>query len=85
MGDFTKFIFNQTEVETLIVCGHSYWFREFFRCHLPHSIEHNAKSKKVINCGVVTFEMLHVPGVGMENQYVIDPNTIEAVYEGFES
>ena len=44
------------ECETIIATGHSIYFREFFKLFLPSSSEHDAKSKKIVNCGVIAFE-----------------------------
>ena len=38
---------------TLIIGGHSLWFRSFFQCFLPPTVDHVSKKRKIVNCGVV--------------------------------
>uniref|UniRef100_A0A7S2FH68 Uncharacterized protein n=1 Tax=Haptolina brevifila TaxID=156173 RepID=A0A7S2FH68_9EUKA len=69
---------------TIIVGGHSLWFRNFFALYLPKSSTHVAKKKKIINCGVVGFTLQ----VGRDRQtglpkYLINESSIASVYGGF--
>lgn len=71
---------------TIIVCGHSLWFRNFFSLYLPKGSLHPSKKKKLINCGVVGFTLQ----VGRDRQtglqkYIIDEASIASVYGGFET
>uniref|UniRef100_A0A0A9WS44 tRNA (Guanine(10)-N2)-dimethyltransferase n=2 Tax=Lygus hesperus TaxID=30085 RepID=A0A0A9WS44_LYGHE len=43
--------------EVVILCGHSLWFRNFFRCYIGKDVEHVSKERKLHNCGVVAFQM----------------------------
>mmetsp|Transcript_48565 Transcript_48565/g.104650 ORF Transcript_48565/g.104650 Transcript_48565/m.104650 type:complete len:398 (+) Transcript_48565:171-1364(+) len=54
--DFVKWIFQQRDVDMVIVLGHSFWFREFFKSYLPKSSNHIAKKEKLVNCGCVAFD-----------------------------
>uniref|UniRef100_K3WGF8 Uncharacterized protein n=1 Tax=Globisporangium ultimum (strain ATCC 200006 / CBS 805.95 / DAOM BR144) TaxID=431595 RepID=K3WGF8_GLOUD len=45
------------QADVLVVYGHSLWFRSFCQEFFPSNIAHDAKTKKLANCGVVTFEL----------------------------
>jgi len=77
--EFTKWAFEQN-YETIIVCGHSLWFREFFKSFLPKSSSHQAKLLKMQNCGVVAFDVYKTKGGVVR----IDEASIKEVYGGFE-
>lgn len=82
MQEFCGWLFNSETARdrsTVIVGGHSLWCREFFKTYLPHSSSHAAKTKKIVNCGVVAFDIIAING-----RYVVDPDTLEVVYGGFE-
>ena len=42
---------------TIIVAGHSLWFKEFFKLYLPKAADHTCKKKKIVNCGAVGFTL----------------------------
>lgn len=75
---FTRWAFEQ-KTDCIIVCGHSLWFREFFKSYMPKSSNHVAKTTKMVNCGCVAFDfykdgqMLRIP-----------PESIKEIYGGFE-
>ncbi|CAB1118649.1 unnamed protein product [Ectocarpus sp. CCAP 1310/34] len=48
---------SQRPEDTVVCVGHSLYFRSFFRCFLPQSAVHDAKKKKMVNCGVVAFTL----------------------------
>jgi hypothetical protein len=82
MTEFCNWVFNNDaarEVPYVILGGHSLWFREFFKTFLPHSSTHESKLKKMVNCGVVAFDLLSFHG-----RFVVDPDSIQVVYGGFE-
>ena len=71
------------ECETIIATGHSIYFREFFKLFLPSSSEHDAKSKKIVNCGVIAFELKKYEHEKEGVFFSIDEKSIEPVYGGF--
>lgn len=82
--EFVTWAFSQKEYETIIVCGHSLWFREFFRSYLPAETSHEAKDKKMANCGVVAFD-LHCASARTGAEVVqIRPGSVKTIYKGFE-
>jgi hypothetical protein len=81
MLEFCKWAHGREE-DTVIALGHSLYFRDFFRSFMPKSAEHLAKKKKMVNCGVVAFN-LTVGTVDGKTAYVIKPESIVNVYGGF--
>ena len=82
MNEFCNWVFNSDaarDVPNIILGGHSLWFREFFKTFLPVKSSHEAKAKKIVNCGIVGFDLIALHG-----RYVIDPDSIQVVYGGFE-
>lgn len=53
---FCKWSFDRKE-STVIVGGHSLYFKNFFRTFLPRELDHIAKNVKVQNTGVVGFNL----------------------------
>lgn len=53
---FNEWIFEREE-ETILVGGHSLWFKSFFQTYMPHASNHDAKNKKIANSGVVVFTL----------------------------
>jgi hypothetical protein len=83
MLEFCDFIYTPSVKENnIIVGGHSIWFRSFFRTFLPYSVRHDAKDKKMVNGGIVTFELMKA-STKSGPKYMIDPKTIKVVYGGF--
>lgn len=83
MLEFCDFVFSGSIKEDyIIVGGHSIWFRYFFNLFLPYSFTHVAKSKKIVNGGIVTFELMKVD-TKRGPKYMIDPKSIQTVYGGF--
>ena len=79
---FNEWAFKRSE-DTIIVGGHSLWFKYFFQTYLPHSSKHDAKNKKISNSGIVTFIIYRSYGADGSPLYRIDESTIETVYGGF--
>lgn len=71
------------ECEAIIATGHSIYFKEFFKLFLPSASKHDAKSKKIVNCGVIAFELKKYEHEKKGVFYSIDENLIETVYGGF--
>jgi broad specificity phosphatase PhoE len=51
---FANWVFKQHK-DVVVVYGHSLWFRAFCREFFPRNAQHEFKSAKMSNCGVVTF------------------------------
>jgi hypothetical protein len=80
---FCDWVFQQKDVDTIIVGGHSLWFKHFFQTYLPHNFNHDAKTKKLTNSGIVAFE-LHVHDLdNSEEGFRIDPDSLTTVYGGY--
>ena len=54
--DFAAWAAKRNE-STIIVAGHSLWFKEFFKLYLPKAADHTCKKKKIVNCGAVGFTL----------------------------
>jgi hypothetical protein len=77
--DFNKWAFECHE-DTIIVGGHSLWFKTFFNLYLPYGLDHKAKTHKLTNSGVVVFNLHKVKN---EKSYFIDPQSLQTVYGGY--
>jgi hypothetical protein len=84
--DFIKYAFSkETKADCIIVCGHSLWFREFFKSYLPMKSTHDAKTYKMVNCGVVAFDLYQCKASsGGKAVIKIKPDSIQEVHGGFE-
>lgn len=83
MIDFCEFLYSPSLKEDYIVVGgHSIWFRSFFQMFLPYSVHHASKNKKLVNGGIVTFELMKAE-TRRGPKYMIDPKTIRVIYGGF--
>jgi hypothetical protein len=83
MLEFCDFIYSDhVREDHVIVGGHSIWFRYFFNMFLPFSVHHVSKNKKIVNGGVVTFDLMRAD-TKRGPKYMIDPKTIKVVYGGF--
>jgi broad specificity phosphatase PhoE len=82
MDAFCDVVFRQNE-NHVIVGGHSIYFRSFFRTFMPYTEDHAAKSKKIVNCGVVALDLLKFKNEHGKTYYMIDPKTVNVVYGGF--
>jgi broad specificity phosphatase PhoE len=78
---FVKWAFEQ-KTDCIIVAGHSLWFREFFKSFLPKQEKHVAKTTKMVNCGVIAFDLYK--DAGPQDSIFIDPRSIKEVRGGFE-
>jgi hypothetical protein len=82
--EFCEFIFTSGSIQEdyIIIGGHSLWFRSFFRLLLPYHISHIAKEKKIVNGGIIVFDLLMKNEQG-RSIYMIDPQSIQTIYGGF--
>ncbi|CAJ1361139.1 unnamed protein product [Effrenium voratum] len=80
---FVKWVFDQKDIDCIVVAGHSLWFREFFKSFMPKSSTHVAKTTKMVNCGVVAFDLYRSEQHGTEI-IRIPPEGIKEIYGGFE-
>lgn len=65
---------------SLVVVGHSLYFRNFFRATLPSTSEHISKTRKMQNCAVVSFDITFDPVTGV---VISKEDTIRALHKGF--
>eukprot|EP00550_Attheya_septentrionalis_P003936 CAMPEP_0198288346 /NCGR_PEP_ID=MMETSP1449-20131203/6869_1 /TAXON_ID=420275 /ORGANISM="Attheya septentrionalis, Strain CCMP2084" /LENGTH=375 /DNA_ID=CAMNT_0043986461 /DNA_START=108 /DNA_END=1235 /DNA_ORIENTATION=+ len=82
MNAFCETAFNVIEKDSIIVGGHSLWFRSFFRSFLPRTFEHVSKKKKIVNGGIVAFTLLRIKDPSGYH-YMMDPASITVLYGGF--
>eukprot|EP00667_Euglena_gracilis_P016858 EG_transcript_17694 len=82
MAEFAEWAFTREE-GTIIVSGHSLWFRSFFNAYLPKSFDHECKKVKIVNSGVIAFT-LHRMRFSGRMLYYIPPDSILELYGGFE-
>ena len=82
MREFAQWVMAQ-EADVIIAGGHSLWFKEFFKAYLPHANRHEAKKKKMVNCGVVAFDFTCAANNTVGLVYRIDPASITTLYGGF--
>jgi hypothetical protein len=83
MNEFCDFVFSPSvKEENVIAGGHSIWFRSFFSTFLPYATIHPSKKKKMVNGGVVAFELIKAT-TKSGPKYMIDPETVHVVYGGF--
>lgn len=84
MLDFCAKAFSPTlPEEYIVVGGHSIWFRSFFKEFLPRGSGHVGKSKKVVNCGMVAFDLWKMSEEDGRSRYMIDEKSIQVIYGGF--
>lgn len=84
LHDFARFAADRPE-GSIIVGGHSLWFRSFFQLFLPPEAEHQSKKRKIVNCGVVGLTLQVIRDYHGDAHYRIDPHSIAVVYGGFTS
>lgn len=80
---FVRWVFERKE-ETIIVSGHSLYFREFFKSYLPKNVQtgiaNDAKTKKIQNCGAIAFDFYQID----PQNHRVDNSSIKEIYLGFE-
>lgn len=77
--DFITYLFKEGTPSVVIVSGHSIWFREFIKSFLPASSKHEARARKIVNCGLVAFDLY-----SSTQDFFIDESSIKVVSGGFE-
>jgi broad specificity phosphatase PhoE len=85
MQDFVNDVFSSADtkgVKTVVVGGHSLWFKSFFDVYLPKQQNHVSRKKKMKNCGVVAFTLQRYR-TGSGYDYKIDIGSIRSLYLGF--
>lgn len=82
MDEFCRVAFGDIKKDSLIVSGHSLWFRSFFRTYLPRDVEHVSKKKKLINGGIVGFTLQRI-STKSGDHYLIDHKSVTVLYGGF--
>jgi len=82
---FVSWLFSTVcDYDTVIICGHSLWFRYFFQAYLPRDSKHVAKVNKIQNAGVIGLDFVRYEMDDGNVRYRIEPETITAIYKGFE-
>ena len=80
---FCDFVFSPSVKEQYVVAGgHSIWFRSFFQTFLPYTFAHVSKKKKMVNGGVVGFDLIKA-NTKNGPKYMIDADSVRIVYGGF--
>jgi hypothetical protein len=79
---FNDWAFRRSE-STIIVGGHSLWFKHFFQTYLPFDVDHISKKQKIVNSGVISFMLHRAEDEFGAPSYRIDPASFETVYGGF--
>lgn len=83
MKEFCSYTFSPAVREDhIIVGGHSLWFKYFFINFLPFNVGHVAKKKKIVNGGVVAFDLMKA-NTKQGTKYMIDPKSIRVIHGGF--
>ena len=68
---------------TVVVGGHSLWFKEFFKNFIPSDQEHVAQRKKIVNCGVIAFDLKCGKDASGNDAFNVDSSTVRVIYGGF--
>ena len=83
MQAFCQVAFDDIDNDCIVACGHSLWYRSFFRTYLPREYDHVAKRKKLVNGGCVGFQLKCVTTLDNGKQFMIDPASITVLHGGF--
>jgi len=84
MRAFVAWLFSE-EHETIVLCGHSMWFRYFFECYLPRDSKHSAKENKIQNTGTIALDFVKCEMKDGSVRYRIEADSIAVVHRGFET
>eukprot|EP00189_Rhodosorus_marinus_P011449 CAMPEP_0184746602 /NCGR_PEP_ID=MMETSP0315-20130426/9132_1 /TAXON_ID=101924 /ORGANISM="Rhodosorus marinus, Strain UTEX LB 2760" /LENGTH=356 /DNA_ID=CAMNT_0027219257 /DNA_START=91 /DNA_END=1161 /DNA_ORIENTATION=- len=80
MKEFCDWSLHKQADNVIVVAGgHSLWFRNFFRAYLPERTDYIGKNKKIVNCGVVSFDLVE----DESGCVMIDPNSLNELYGGY--
>ncbi len=80
---FAEWAFSRPE-HTIIVGGHSLWFRSFFKVFLAQADNHVGKTNKMANGGVVSLYFNRGKTKSGHNAFWIEPGSITPIISGFE-
>lgn len=88
MGAFNNWLFDPASAaataDTVIVAGHSLWFKSYFATfHPDEGIGRNARRKKMKNCATVAFTVERIETQSGKVVIRIDPMTTRVVHLGF--
>ncbi|MDC3321455.1 hypothetical protein OAV88_02525 [bacterium] len=79
---FNEWVFKRNE-DTIIVGGHSLWFKQYYRCFLPRNSDHESKKYKMVNAGAIGFELTCDSSKHSTGAYRIDPSSMTTIYGGY--
>jgi hypothetical protein len=80
---FNDWAFKRSE-SAIVVGGHSLWFKHYFQVYLPFSSDHPAKTKKIVNSGVIALTLQRFADEhGTLLGYRVEPTSIKTLYGGF--
>ena len=85
LKQFSSWAFARNE-STIIVGGHSLWFKQFFKTFCPYDADLPCKNKKIVNSGAISF-IFHKAEENDDNgnpMYRVDPDSIMTVYGGYQ-
>ncbi|ETO07707.1 hypothetical protein RFI_29683, partial [Reticulomyxa filosa] len=72
----------------VVICGHSIWFRRFFKSYLPRDFKHPITTLKMQNSSVFQCQLIHFVDNNdplQKDRYCIDPDSILTIRGGFRS
>jgi len=83
--EFASWTFESNTKSTVVVSGHSFWFRFFFKTFLDHSFQHDCKTLKILNGGCVelSFCRAYHPSNPKDVVHWVEPSSINVIYLGF--
>lgn len=88
LQEFCDWVFSPCSPAALqpnvIVSGHSLWFKTFFQVYLPHTAYHECKHAKIVNCGVIMFDLECLQSECGRPEYRIVQDSVVTLYGGFE-
>ena len=79
---FNEWVFSRNE-DTIIVGGHSLWFKQYYKMFLPPRCDHEAKKYKMVNAGAIGFELERGQTEAGDVHFRIDPGTMTTIYGGY--
>lgn len=84
LKDFAAWAAGRGE-KTIVVAGHSLWFRSFFQVYMPAEEEHKCKKSKIVNCGAIAFTLVSTKMADGTTGHAIKPKSVTTIYGGFEA
>lgn len=80
MQDFGDWAFDQRKEDTIIIGGHSLWFRYFFDTYLPHDSTFFLRKDKIPNSAVYSLQIQCATGGDGRKTYLIDESSVMEIY-----